>query len=329
MSKGGALHLQIGPRADDYVLAHWSGDLFSFFPTGENALGITAATFHPGTSKSQATERDAGVLQHDGAGHLHPAVASPRRRYSGQRDRNLAGRAVRAAARRHLGARVQERGDQAHGRGDAGRRPEHDQERARRSATSTSPRRCWRRSASASSGAATRSRWYAGGAVQPRVPEAFTGLNRIPILMLGPLLHASRRGVRPAGRRRPDRAAAGGLPRGRAAGHGRGGGGGPGRDHGPGRPAVRGADRPALPERGRHRDGAADRGAGRGQDGAARTRPPSPRWWSSRCSCSGWARTSSSARTGGSSSRACRGCAAPRAGWPGTGSRRSPTWSPG
>lgn len=25
--------------------------------------------------------------------------------------------------------------------------------------------------------------------VTPRVPEAFTGLNRIPILMLGPLLH--------------------------------------------------------------------------------------------------------------------------------------------
>ena len=25
--------------------------------------------------------------------------------------------------------------------------------------------------------------------VQPRVPEAFTGLNRIPILMIGPLLH--------------------------------------------------------------------------------------------------------------------------------------------
>jgi UDP-N-acetylglucosamine 1-carboxyvinyltransferase len=29
----------------------------------------------------------------------------------------------------------------------------------------------------------------AGKAVEPRVPEAFTGLNRIPILMLGPLLH--------------------------------------------------------------------------------------------------------------------------------------------
>ena len=29
----------------------------------------------------------------------------------------------------------------------------------------------------------------AGNAVEPAVPEAFTGLNRIPILMLGPLLH--------------------------------------------------------------------------------------------------------------------------------------------
>jgi UDP-N-acetylglucosamine 1-carboxyvinyltransferase len=28
-----------------------------------------------------------------------------------------------------------------------------------------------------------------GGEIQPRVPQAFTGLNRIPILMLGPLLH--------------------------------------------------------------------------------------------------------------------------------------------
>ena len=28
-----------------------------------------------------------------------------------------------------------------------------------------------------------------GDEVIPRVPEAFTGLNRIPILMLGPLLH--------------------------------------------------------------------------------------------------------------------------------------------
>jgi UDP-N-acetylglucosamine 1-carboxyvinyltransferase len=30
-----------------------------------------------------------------------------------------------------------------------------------------------------------------GDAVTPSVPEAFTGLNRIPILMLGPLLHVA------------------------------------------------------------------------------------------------------------------------------------------
>ena len=33
--------------------------------------------------------------------------------------------------------------------------------------------------------------------------------------------------------------------------------------------------------------------------------------------------------TGGSSSRACRGCVARPGGWPATGSRRSPTWWPG
>jgi hypothetical protein len=30
-------------------LTHWDGNVFSFFPTGENALGITAATFAPNT----------------------------------------------------------------------------------------------------------------------------------------------------------------------------------------------------------------------------------------------------------------------------------------
>ena len=50
--------------------------------------------------------------------------------YSGRCDQDVAGGTVGAAARRHRGARVEERGDQAHGRGDAGRRAEHDQERA-------------------------------------------------------------------------------------------------------------------------------------------------------------------------------------------------------
>ncbi|HEY7011293.1 MAG TPA: UDP-N-acetylglucosamine 1-carboxyvinyltransferase, partial [Streptosporangiaceae bacterium] len=37
----------------------------------------------------------------------------------------------------------------------------------------------------------------AGTSVEPRVPEAFTGLNRIPILMLGPLLHQAGEGFVP------------------------------------------------------------------------------------------------------------------------------------
>jgi len=52
---GGSLHLYIGPGGkNDYVMTHWDGNVFSFFPTGENALGITAATFAPNTG-SHAT----------------------------------------------------------------------------------------------------------------------------------------------------------------------------------------------------------------------------------------------------------------------------------
>jgi hypothetical protein len=47
---GSQLHLHIGPGGkNDYALTHWDGNVFSFFPTGENALGITAATFAPNT----------------------------------------------------------------------------------------------------------------------------------------------------------------------------------------------------------------------------------------------------------------------------------------
>ncbi len=58
VAKGESLHLLIGPLPNDYPLSHWDGDLFSFKPTGENALGITAATFHPngaGTAASSVT----------------------------------------------------------------------------------------------------------------------------------------------------------------------------------------------------------------------------------------------------------------------------------
>ncbi|MGH3253569.1 MAG: serine hydrolase [Trebonia sp.] len=55
MSAGTALHLLIGPRPDNYLLRHWSGDRFAFYPTGENALGITAATFNADAGRRQAT----------------------------------------------------------------------------------------------------------------------------------------------------------------------------------------------------------------------------------------------------------------------------------
>jgi CubicO group peptidase (beta-lactamase class C family) len=50
VARNGKLHLLIGPNPNDYPLSHWDGDLFSFEPTGENAVGITAATFHPGST---------------------------------------------------------------------------------------------------------------------------------------------------------------------------------------------------------------------------------------------------------------------------------------
>ena len=53
--QGTSLHLLIGPRPEDYVLRHWSGDLFAFYPTGENALGITAATFNADAGSPHAT----------------------------------------------------------------------------------------------------------------------------------------------------------------------------------------------------------------------------------------------------------------------------------
>lgn len=41
----GGLALQLGPNSTAYPLQHWDGDTFSYLPTGENALGITAVTF--------------------------------------------------------------------------------------------------------------------------------------------------------------------------------------------------------------------------------------------------------------------------------------------
>lgn len=53
--RAGRLHLLIGPGFNnDYVFSHWDGELFSFEPSGENAVGITAATFNLDPGKSKA-----------------------------------------------------------------------------------------------------------------------------------------------------------------------------------------------------------------------------------------------------------------------------------
>jgi CubicO group peptidase (beta-lactamase class C family) len=54
VAKPSGPHLLIGPHPNDYPLGHWDGNRFSFFPTGENALGITEATFTPNTAATRA-----------------------------------------------------------------------------------------------------------------------------------------------------------------------------------------------------------------------------------------------------------------------------------
>lgn len=48
VARGDGLHVLMPPRPTDYPLRHWDGDRFALFPVGENALGITEATFAPG-----------------------------------------------------------------------------------------------------------------------------------------------------------------------------------------------------------------------------------------------------------------------------------------
>jgi CubicO group peptidase (beta-lactamase class C family) len=54
VAESSGLHLLIGPPPNDYPLGHWDGNRFSFFPTGENALGITQATFTPNPAGTRA-----------------------------------------------------------------------------------------------------------------------------------------------------------------------------------------------------------------------------------------------------------------------------------
>ncbi|MBO0882647.1 MAG: serine hydrolase [Mycobacterium sp.] len=54
IAHNGRLHVLMPPLPTDYPLQHWDGNLFAFFPVGENAVGISAATFHPGPGHQHA-----------------------------------------------------------------------------------------------------------------------------------------------------------------------------------------------------------------------------------------------------------------------------------
>lgn len=43
------LELALGPKPQQFPMTHWDGDVFSYEPIGENALGITALTFAVGS----------------------------------------------------------------------------------------------------------------------------------------------------------------------------------------------------------------------------------------------------------------------------------------
>jgi CubicO group peptidase (beta-lactamase class C family) len=54
VARGGALHVLMPPKPTGYRLEHWDGNLFAFFPVGENAVGISAAAFAPGQRNDRA-----------------------------------------------------------------------------------------------------------------------------------------------------------------------------------------------------------------------------------------------------------------------------------
>jgi hypothetical protein len=55
VARGSSLHVLIGPKPTDYRLKHRNGNLFAFLPVGENALGVSAATFRAPSGAQQAT----------------------------------------------------------------------------------------------------------------------------------------------------------------------------------------------------------------------------------------------------------------------------------
>ena len=59
--------MALGPAPEYFVLQHWDGNVFAYYPTGENAVGISAVTFDP-TLRTFTVE----YLDEYGSGYVHP-----------------------------------------------------------------------------------------------------------------------------------------------------------------------------------------------------------------------------------------------------------------
>ncbi|MEO6913347.1 MAG: serine hydrolase, partial [Candidatus Baltobacteraceae bacterium] len=51
-AKNGHLSLLLGPHKKAFELTHWDANTFSYFPSGENAVGISAVTFTTGAGET-------------------------------------------------------------------------------------------------------------------------------------------------------------------------------------------------------------------------------------------------------------------------------------
>jgi len=51
---GDNLLLRVGPKPQEFILSHFDGDVFSYYPTGEDAVGISAVTFSGGDATAAA-----------------------------------------------------------------------------------------------------------------------------------------------------------------------------------------------------------------------------------------------------------------------------------
>jgi Domain of unknown function (DUF3471) len=90
VARGGALHVLMPPKPTDYPLGHWDGNLFAFFPVGESALEISAATFAPGQDNGRAAaltleyydNYDCPTAPESGSSTGSNAASSPVRRWA-------------------------------------------------------------------------------------------------------------------------------------------------------------------------------------------------------------------------------------------------------